>query len=337
MISQNKRYLKSLSILGALPLLLLIAIILLVSKPVGAEPAEVKIDQMTVFELPVEALQAPDISGFNRAPVRHSKMDDVLSEVADRAKTSTQSAYDLVVQTGLRLNQGMVQVNVVSSSSELNQAGQAVEMADGVVTYSSKIEPVLQAWIPVNGLEKVAEDSAVSYIRLPSYAFEQDVDGLDAQTEALAAMNAQNWQNSGFRGYGVKVAIIDGSFAGYTALLGSELPASLTFKNFVDGENDNNIGSSVHGTACAEITADIAPNATFYLLKISTNLDLEQAVNFAISEGVDVISTSLGWYNLTPGDGSGYFANLVNHARNNDIIWVTAAAMIAKVRGRSIL
>ena len=38
-----------------------------------------------------------------------------------------------------------------------------------------------------------------------------------------------------------------------------------------------------------------------------------------------MISTSLGWYNLTPGDGSGEFATLTQSARNHDILWVTSA------------
>jgi subtilisin family serine protease len=40
---------------------------------------------------------------------------------------------------------------------------------------------------------------------------------------------------------------------------------------------------------------------------------------------VDIISTSLGWYNITPGDGTGEFASLVQTARNAGVLWVTAA------------
>ena len=94
----------------------------------------------------------------------------------------------------------------------------------------------------------------------------------------------------------------------------------------MDGESDEEVnGGSRHGTACAEIIHDIAPDAQFFLIKIATNLDLQEAVNYAISQGVDVISTSVGWYNLTPGDSTGQFAVLANLARSSDIIWLTAS------------
>jgi subtilisin family serine protease len=140
-------------------------------------------------------------------------------------------------------------------------------------------------------------------------------------------MNVPAWHGEGYTGSGVKVAIIDGGFTDYDLLLGTDLPTSVTIRNFVDGETDPQVdGTTPHGTACAEIVHDIAPNASLYLIKISTNLDLQEAVTYAIAQNVDIISTSLGWYNLTPGDGTGQFATLVNTARSNGILWLTAAS-----------
>ena len=60
--------------------------------------------------------------------------------------------------------------------------------------------------------------------------------------------------------------------------------------------------------------------------KVNTALDLEQAVNWLKeTHSVDVISTSIGWYNASPGDGTGFFADLVAGARSADILWATAA------------
>jgi subtilisin family serine protease len=147
-----------------------------------------------------------------------------------------------------------------------------------------------------------------------------------ATTEGAAVINAPAWHTKGYTGAGVRVAIIDAGFEGYPSLLGTELPSSVTAKNFVDGETDSQVnGSTVHGTACAEIVHDIAPGASLYLAKVGTAVDLEEAVNWAKSQKVKIISTSLGWYNMTPGDGTGFFANLVQSARNAGIFWVTAA------------
>ena len=148
-----------------------------------------------------------------------------------------------------------------------------------------------------------------------------------ATTEGLAVINGPAWHSTGLRGAGVKVAIIDGGFKGYPGLRGTELPAAVTVKNFVDGESDGQVdGTTEHGTACAEIVHDIAPDATLYLAKINTDIDLQEAVNWAKTQNINIISTSLGWYNLTPGDGTGYFANLVQTARNAGIFWTTAAS-----------
>ncbi len=70
-------------------------------------------------------------------------------------------------------------------------------------------------------------------------------------------------------------------------------------------------GTTEHGTACAEVIHDIAPGAALYLAKVGTDLDLAEAVGWLIGQQVDIISTSLGLYNATPGDGTGYLADLV--------------------------
>jgi hypothetical protein len=97
-------------------------------------------------------------------------------------------------------------------------------------------------------------------------------------------------------------------------------------RNFVDGENLLDVdGTTQHGTACAEIIYDVAPGVSLYLAKISTNIDLQEAVAWLREQNVDVISTSLTWYNVTPGDGTGEFADVVQAARDDGIVWVTAA------------
>ena len=244
----------------------------------------------------------------------------------DEAAQSPIGAFEFGLNSDLRVVGERVQVRVISTAEQLRAAEKVVTGAGGEVTYVSELKPEMQAWIPVSELETVAADTAVSTISQPAYVVPLDVNDTNATSEGLAALNASDWHNAGQRGAGVKIAIIDGGFLGYPSLLGGDLPANVTVKNFVDGESDGQVnGGSVHGTACAEIMHDIAPDAQFYLIKIATNLDLQEAVNYAISQGVDVISTSVGWYNLTPGDGTGQFADLTALARSNGIIWATAA------------
>ncbi len=50
----------------------------------------------------------------------------------------------------------------------------------------------------------------------------------------------------------MKIAILDVGFTGYSSLLGTELPASVTTQSFYTGSDIE--GYTDHGTACAEIT-----------------------------------------------------------------------------------
>ena len=114
----------------------------------------------------------------------------------------------------------------------------------------------------------------------------------------------------------MRVGIIDGGFLGYLGLLGSSLPDTVTAKNFVDGETDAQIDDgSEHGTACAEIIHNVAPGAQLLLAKTSTVLEVEKAVEWLTAQHVDIISTSIGWIGISPGDGTGRLPDLIEQAR----------------------
>lgn len=225
---------------------------------------------------------------------------------------------------GMRLDAGRVQVQIVVRPDNETAAREQIAALGGEVT--GAFEHTLQAWLPIDRLADTAAAPAIEYVQQPNTVVLADDDAVAALTEGLAAANADVWHDAGWRGQGVRVAVIDGGFQGYPAKLGSDLPASVTVKNFVDGQTDAQVdGTSRHGTACAEIVHDMAPQAQLYLLKISTDIDLNQAVDYAISQGVDVISTSLTFVNATPGDGSGRFAVMAQKARAAGILWATAA------------
>jgi uncharacterized repeat protein (TIGR01451 family) len=252
-----------------------------------------------------------------------------MASLVEAAQTSIEEAVDLAHAQSLNLSGERVQIQIVVRAQGVEKVVGAVTKAGGEVTGVGNEDTLIQGWLPVDALETVAAQDDVYLIRRPSEVvlFETPHAG-NSTTEGLAVINGSAWHAAGYTGSGVKVGIIDGGFEGYTSLRGTDLPASVTVKNFVDGESDADVDTSggAHGLACAEIIHDIAPDAMLYLAKISTNLDLEEAVNWLKNtHDVDIISTSLGWYNLTPGDGTGEFANLVQEARNAGILWTTAA------------
>ena len=249
----------------------------------------------------------------------HPRLDDALAELA--AQPAGERAADAPTTDGLTMQDGRVQARLVVATDGQDAARAAVVAAGGEVT--GALDGALQVWLPPATLTAVADSPGVAYLGAPDYA---QLAAADAVSEGVARAEATAWHVAGLRGQGVRIAIIDGGFQGYTAKLGSELPANVVVKNFVDGQPDAEVDATTpHGTACAEIVYDMAPSAQLYLIKIATDVDLDQAVSYAIAQNVDVISTSLTFLNITPGDGTGRFAAMANRARAAGILWTTAA------------
>jgi len=141
-------------------------------------------------------------------------------------------------------------------------------------------------------------------------------------SEGLPLMRIPAWHGDGLTGQGVKIAVIDIGFQGFEALLGTELPAVVQASAF--GQDVEIHGSNGHGTACAEIVYDAAPGAEYYLINYGSTLDLAEAVDWLIQEGVHIVSFSVGYYG-EPDDGTGLVSLIVGNARDNGILWVSAA------------
>ena len=68
------------------------------------------------------------------------------------------------------------------------------------------------------------------------------------------------WFAQGYRGQGVKVAILDSGFRGYRRFLGKGLPKTVRTRSFrID--RDLEARDSQHGILCAEVVHAIAPDA----------------------------------------------------------------------------
>lgn len=258
---------------------------------------------------------------------RHPKMDSTVARLARLDEPMQQAlAQERAAAAGLRLEDDRLQVRLSVRSAEAATA--AVLALGGEVTKRSHDGALLQAWLPLGALEALAAHPEVLMIRRPALAHAADdlpyATGL--LSSGLPASGADVWQAAGHRGQGVKIGVVDIGFRGYRSLLGSELPPSVSARNFVDGQTDAQVdGTSAHGTACAEITHDMAPQAALYLAKIATDLDLYESIAWLRAEGVQVISTSLNWFNLSPGDGTGPLADLAAQLEAAGILWVASA------------
>jgi subtilisin family serine protease len=319
-MSHPKRYVRAIRVLSLIALAILFCFILPAPGSASVPPAS----RHPPTPADRAARQTSDLS----AAKRDTRLDSTLAAVATAAHESIQAARTYAAAADLRTVGDRIQVQVRYRASSRDAVVAAIAHAGGSVTRVSSDGARLQAWLPIPLLETLAHHADLLRIEHPATGYA--VGTLQAgslTTEGLGIMNAPAWHAAGYTGVGTQIAVIDFGFQGYSSLLGSDLPANLIAKDFVDGEDDSQVdsGTDPHGTACAEIVYDVAPGAQLYLIKIATELDLEQAVDWLISQHINVISTSLAWYATTPGDGTGFFANLTSRARAAGITWVTAS------------
>ncbi len=199
-----------------------------------------------------------------------------------------------------------------------------VALMGGQVVATSKYAWKVQ--VPMNlGLLRaalVATSGAVQFVRPP----------LAPQTlvisEGVALTGASIYHSNGFRGQGVKIAVIDLGFQGLTASQSrGDLPGGIQTFDYTGSGIESGTN---HGTAVAEIVYDMAPQAQLILMKVADEVDLENAKEEAIRQGARIINHSVGWFNTNFYDGTGTINNIVADARSRGVLWVNAAGNYAR-------
>jgi outer membrane protein assembly factor BamB len=287
---------------------------------------------------PVPTETAPPAAETSAAP-EEGRGDPLLSDVLNRLVKSYQdggvaAAAQFAEANGLALsmqnNGESVQVSaVLAPGKTVNDA------RDIVATFSGLVEAEagnnVQISIPIQHLSALAASGVFAGVRLPAYA--EELAGT-YNSEGVSTSGASIWHNVGLTGRGVKVAILDGGFNGYAALLGTELPpaAMVHTRSFrADGSIIGNPSFPTnHGTQVAQIVYDMAPGVEMWLVNIATDVEFAEAMDWLIGQGVQVINASIGWTNYTPGDGTGLLQDSVTHVTNAGILYVASAGNSAQ-------
>ncbi len=246
-------------------------------------------------------------------------------------KGGPDAAYELAQKRGMLNANGDLRLTLELDTTDTG-ALQAELEANGiqVATVSGNLMDVV---VPIDLLEQaMASDSAAALlqgisglehivrIRLPITTI-QDQGGVE--TESVPVIGATEWQAAGFTGKGVKVGVLDRGFDRYRELIGTDLPEDVVVQSFISGVEADQVGS-VHGSAVAEIIYDIAPDAKLFLAAYDTDAEQAQAIDWLISQGVQIISHSAGSV-YGPMDGTGPKARMVADVVSRGILWVNSA------------
>jgi subtilisin family serine protease len=124
--------------------------------------------------------------------------------------------------------------------------------------------------------------------------------------KALARLGVPAWHAAGYRGKGLKIAVLDSGFRGYKAALGTALPAIVKTRSF---RPDGNLEAknSQHGILCAEVIHHIAPQAELLFANWEQDQPEQflQAVRWARASGANIISCSIIMPTWSDGSGGG--------------------------------
>jgi hypothetical protein len=240
------------------------------------------------------------------------------------AAASAQASPQLTVDPLTKPRNGRVLVELMVKPG---QASSEVARLRGLGAHINGTAPAsIEARVPVDSLATISNDPAVRYVQAVDPGVPEAVTGQEVtSTEARTAHAA------GLGGAGVKVMVIDVGFAGYTASQASgDLPSSLaTFDRCSTGFT----GRGDHGTQVAEILHEMAPDAQLTLACADGATDLADAEQFAKSNGISIISRSVGSFNTSRGDGSGGPGSpdaTAADAQANGILWVNSAGNYAR-------
>lgn len=232
-------------------------------------------------------------------------------------------SVDRVITSSLRreidkyIKQGKANIRII-----LNTTDDTEELSNRVESYGGeilRIRPKFMAIeIPVDRVEQLIEENdAVKYARLPFKFYPSG-----EITEGVELTGASIFHDTIYRGAGVKVAVLDVGFKGLTeAIAAGELPVDVITHDFSGSGLETEY---YHGTACAEIVHDMAPDAELHLLKMGDEIAGYDVIDYCIENNIDIVSLSVGTFGSGPGDGTGPVDEAFDELRDAGILVVTS-------------
>ena len=179
---------------------------------------------------------------------------------------------------------------------------------------------LMRVSIPVVNLLDLSKVSGVRFVRTPMRPIRHAT-----VSEGVQTMKADVWHNQNIKGQDVNVAILD---SGFQRLLATQQSGDLPSGLQIEYPGGYHISDDEHGTGCAEIVHDVAPEARLHLYFTNDLLDFENSIDRAIHNNIDIISYSGGF--VSWGDGKGQVCDIANRAYNNGILLVDSAGNYAE-------
>jgi uncharacterized repeat protein (TIGR01451 family) len=276
--------------------------------PISA-PVEVPVEES------FEAVSAPE--KVEAAP------EDTSFKVLTKVLSKSDDKEDDAKKLGLEYKDGDVRALVILD-----------ETSDAVINEIKKyanIESInkdlIQINIPIDDLSTLYKIPDITKVQPTSKAIQSAFYG-----EGYKTIHANIPHELGIKGDGIKIAILDLAFDDTNDEMKNNIAETKSFRHDFDGLKIplEGFGSElIHGTAVAEIVIDITPNSELFLYTFASEVEFLDAMDYSISQDVDLITMSAGWVNY-PTDGNSEMTKKVEQAIDAGIPFVVSAGNYAE-------
>lgn len=173
----------------------------------------------------------------------------------------------------------------------------------------------VRALAPAGALRALSRDPNYSVIRTPAVPFENGGLG-PLRSEAPALTGADLFHTAGLTGVGVDVAVIDLGFIGLAARIAEGELRNDTVS--IDYSGTGIESGTSHGVGVAEHVADMAPGARIHCIKVSDEVDLQNAADYLAANNIPIANHSVGWVIASYYDDTGPISGIVNESHDVD-------------------
>lgn len=171
-----------------------------------------------------------------------------------------------------------------------------------------------------------ATNNTLDIFEVPSEALP-----LQQRTQHLVRLGLEAWHRQGYRGKGVKVAVLDSGFRGYREHLGKALPKQVQVRSF---RTDRNLEArdSQHGILCAEVIHAIAPDAELLFANWEPDRpdSFLDAARWARQQGAKILSCSVIMPSWSDGEGNGPIHEELQRILGEEMLFFASAGNIAQ-------
>ena len=202
---------------------------------------------------------------------------------------------------------------VTAASAEAIDTAQLAEYGE----VGTQVDARIEVTIPPSDIDAIQNISWVTSVR-PVVRAEPAQTDIPGSSEGVGenSLGVQQAHANGITGEGVEVGIIDKGFDADNPEIASDIVDERSFRS--------SSGDPAHGTSVAEIVTRTAPDSRLYLTSTSTGTDIEAAISYLTSQGVDIIVHSQGIPALDD-DGDHIITDDINAATENGVLFVNSA------------